>query len=149
MGSSTDVEIVQRQLSAEAVRAAWTAYARTGQVDAFQEGSMFTAKARGGGVVVLAENRGASFFYVELLFECQPATGYWYSRGAAITKEWLAPGYGQILQVMLPASESHVKVGWRSEHKFKMSGSDPNTKNELWNDPALNTSHCCTLHTAF
>merc|ERR1712032_1614154 len=111
----------ERNLPFEAVRAAWASFARNGKSERFHDTVMYTTKASSGAVVTLAENRGHGHFNVELSYETDPVNCYTYSRGSPVTSDWLAPGYGQILQIALPDGAHKGSVSWRSQHKVNIS----------------------------
>jgi len=123
--SSRPVLVNERTLDPVGIRAAWVAYARScpeHERSRFHGATVYTQKADGGAVVAYAENRGNGFFNAGFTFE---SDGLRYSRGWAVTSDWLSPGQGQLLQVALPDDDSGGNVGWRSSTNFRMSHVPP------------------------
>jgi len=144
--SSKAVTVTERELGPEAVRAAWAAYARSGAADNFHGAVLYTAKARGGAVVAMAENRGFGHLNTELSFTSDPLGALTYARSSSLCNDWLAPGYGQILQVVLPDGSHRGSVSWSSQHKFQMQVMGPG---RAWHEPDLDVSTYVSLHTPF
>lgn len=146
--SSRLVVVSRRGLSRSAAKSAWVAYARAGaKGDAkdFHGGKLHLARASGGAIVGLAENRSASQHYrVELSFESE---GLRYTRGAAGSADWLAPGQGQIVQICVPDRCPGGSTGWKSSQAYEMR--------HVWrppkplHSPELPSSDADDLHTPF
>merc|ERR1712032_413846 len=89
------------------VKSAWVAYFRASlgvpgslsQRVEKQQGTLCVSEGEGACIFALAEHRGKLFMRVSVSIA---SSGLRYSRGEANTLDWLAPGYGQIVQVALP-----------------------------------------------
>lgn len=124
--SSQPVTCKPKLFSKNSVHASWVAFARfRGSVsDQFHGARIFTAKTSGGGMVVsFAENRGRGYFRADLKIEHLEGDPLTFSRGAAATSDWLAPGQAQLLQVLVPTYISGST--WRSIQSFKMQSLKP------------------------
>mmetsp|Transcript_20213 Transcript_20213/g.33384 ORF Transcript_20213/g.33384 Transcript_20213/m.33384 type:complete len:802 (+) Transcript_20213:69-2474(+) len=143
--SSKVVAVSERRIPFEAARAAWATFARSGDRDPFHNCVVYTSKASGGAVVTLAENRGHGHFNVELSYTSDPPDCFSFSRGTHQTNDWIAPGYGQILQIALPDGARHGSVGWHSHRSFNISMFVPRG---VWHMPSVGESHA-DIHAPF
>mmetsp|Transcript_44012 Transcript_44012/g.141109 ORF Transcript_44012/g.141109 Transcript_44012/m.141109 type:complete len:758 (-) Transcript_44012:132-2405(-) len=119
--SSRPVVVGKRALSMDIVRVAWAAYARKNARIEEAAGIRLYLASGSGGVVALAENRGAKSATIELTL-----TGdMMFSRGHGSTSDWLQPGQGQILQVAQPRLGAGALGGWGFRHRFSTSSRGP------------------------
>jgi len=141
--SRKTVQIQEHVFSHDAVLAAWTAFIRSNsrEADNFHGAKVYIAKSHGGMVACMAENHGRGFFQVELDFQQFEECKLNFSRGTGRTKDWLAPGQAQILQVMVPAGGSG---GWRSSQRYEMRFMKPQ---QAVHSPDL--AFACSLHRPF
>mmetsp|Transcript_12392 Transcript_12392/g.35098 ORF Transcript_12392/g.35098 Transcript_12392/m.35098 type:complete len:667 (-) Transcript_12392:117-2117(-) len=144
--SSRPVALEERCLERDVVRNAWASYAKA--ADPRGERShgavLHMAKGEGGSVVAYAENRGSGYFKVELSF----ASDYMsFSRGKPTTGDWLAPGFGQVVQVAQPDLSSGGASKWCSNHKFFVGKEKPGPTHTL-HSPAVQLEGD-DLHTPF
>jgi len=123
--SNRPVVMQRRNLSSSVVRAAWAAYAKScPSADQREVGGavLYQQKAEGGSCVIYAENRSRGYFNVDSSFS---GHGLRCSRGWTLTNDWISPGHGQILQVVVPDAESDGSIGWRTEQRFQMTPFPP------------------------
>mmetsp|Transcript_55616 Transcript_55616/g.143256 ORF Transcript_55616/g.143256 Transcript_55616/m.143256 type:complete len:716 (+) Transcript_55616:127-2274(+) len=130
--SSKKVTMREQQLDRVQLRHAWAAYARENDMkcERFHGAVLHIGKGEGGSVVAFAENFGSGYFNVELSFRSESLQ---FSRKAATTNDWLAPGTGQLLQIAQPGATQDGQVSWRSSHKFSMTARPPDMR---WHSPA-------------
>lgn len=119
--SSKVVTVSERRIPFEAARAAWATYARGGHRDSFHSAVIYETKGSGGAIVTVAENRGHGHFNVELSYTSDPPGCLMFSRQSSNTSDWLAPGYGQILQIALQNGEHKGSMGWRSKRSYNIN----------------------------
>jgi len=143
--SRKTVQIQEHSFSDSAVLAAWAAFIRSNSKapDDFHGAKVYMAKSHGGMVVCMAENRGRGFFQVKLDFQQFEACRLHFSRGSGHTKDWLAPGQAQILQVVIPAGGSG---GWRSSQHYEMRFMK---QHHALHSPDLAVCKCSELHQSF
>jgi len=142
--SSKKLSIREQRLDRTQLRSAWAAYAKDNDArpERFHGASLYIGKGEGGSVVAYAENAGAGYLNVELSFKSEALQ---FSRKAATTGDWLAPGTGQILQICQPGATFDGQVSWRSSHKFAMT---PKTPTTAWHTPVFAPSDS-DMHTPF
>lgn len=143
--SRKTVQIQEHSFSDAAVLASWAAFIRSNSKDPddFHGAKVYMAKSHGGMVVCMAENRGRGFFQVKLDFQQFEACRLHFSRGSGHTKDWLAPGQAQILQVVIPGGGSG---GWRSGQHYEMRFMKPH---HALHSPDLAVPNCSELHQPF
>jgi len=133
--SSRPIAVERRRLEPATVVAAWAAYARSGPAKERSDTQglvLYTRRSEDGAAVMLAENRARWYIWVEVSFI---SSALRYSRGAATTADWLAPGCGQILQVAVPDEASGGRAGWRCSHRMRMSPASP--FGAPWHEPEI------------
>lgn len=145
----------KRPVSSTIVQNAWAAYARYQSPSEGQNATKVTrekgavlsvTQGVGACVVALAENRGREYLQVQLRIT---STGLRYTRQQPATTDWLKPGFGQIVQVALPATEQ-TNAGWFSLPQLATSKVAPSRiahGKEPWHLPDLDVG--CVLHTPF
>ncbi|CAE7642131.1 sol [Symbiodinium sp. CCMP2592] len=113
------VQIKEHTFSESAVLASWGAFIKSSDPspDNFHGAKVYTAKSGGGMVACMAENHSRGHFAAELTFNSIEDGKLLFSRRSGITKDWVAPGQAQILQVVLPQGWGG---GWRSNQRYEM-----------------------------
>jgi len=132
--SSKKVKLSERKLEQEALKTAWMAYARETdpQGEDFHGAVLRLGKSEAGAVVVLVENLTDKHLRVQFAFKSDCLR---FSRGKSEVIDWLAPGYGQILQVAQPSSDLEKPVFWSETHTFRMT---PHVPQQAWHNPPIN-----------
>ncbi|CAE7600585.1 unnamed protein product [Symbiodinium pilosum] len=109
------VQIQEHTFSESAVMASWSAFIKSTDQspDTFHGAKVYTAKSGGGLVAALAENHSRGYFQAELTFNALEDGKLLFSRGANITKDWVAPGQAQILQDCRRGVQALYYAGWQ------------------------------------
>lgn len=134
------VQIQEHTFSESAVLASWGAFIKSSDQspDNFHGAKVYTAKSGGG----MAENHSRGHFAAELTFNSIEDGKLLFSRRSGITKDWVAPGQAQILQVVLPQGSGG---GWRSNQRYEMRFV---RSSQALNTPDLGFG-CAMLHKPF
>eukprot|EP00929_Paragymnodinium_shiwhaense_P030493 TRINITY_DN17277_c0_g1_i1.p1 TRINITY_DN17277_c0_g1~~TRINITY_DN17277_c0_g1_i1.p1 ORF type:complete len:1019 (-),score=229.01 TRINITY_DN17277_c0_g1_i1:269-3235(-) len=112
--SSKAVKAVWLKVETNVYQQAWAAYAKCKlpgeegrHIDhkTVQGGGEVTVVKAGAGVVAIAENRGEGYLSVQLLGS---NFGWRYSRDTHVTKDWISPGYAQVLNFAVPTVEESL-----------------------------------------